>query len=557
LVVLFIPQSFAGASEMQTLGQTAHFNIQYDETLLGPDGKPNAILRAQRVVGVCEAEFGLLASWYKITDGFGSDSRITVQIIADFAAGGASNNGYKGSNTVIKIGNQTANANEIAAGQSSCMSFVAELVEVFASYRNQHGNGAWNASKSDGEGLSLLCARERFGTGYALFFPTPWINSWLQSSRDTQWINAAENTDKNPLSFGVSLLFLYYLKNQLNHSIPDIIAAGGNSLAQTYQNLTGKNDAVAAFSQLIDKYFKPGSTPQVTTENPFPLLEGLRRDMKLSLDPEPEGKPFRVNEGVALTSPFFTCPKDLYHWYVDSAPKTVTCVVTVRGFGLPIYRWRINGVDLNPPAQLGQPNVQGSITVQATVTTDHAAQPSTSVLQDVLINYGVGEDDFTSNLVFDLPGVVGQIDLSIEASASERFASTDVSWTAQSITVDNERLHWEARYYADRDRCMKPFLDVAARYIRSDPFFSIVKTLPDPPQEYTRVIRELAQTSSQIVTLAQHAPEQARELRQAMSSALGIAPAVLDELGKTNVRSAAMSREAQENLSNQKGQQSG
>jgi hypothetical protein len=31
---------------MQTLGQTAHFNIQYDETLIGPDGNPNAISRA-------------------------------------------------------------------------------------------------------------------------------------------------------------------------------------------------------------------------------------------------------------------------------------------------------------------------------------------------------------------------------------------------------------------------------------------------------------------------------------------------------------------------------
>ena len=49
---------------MQTLGQTAHFNIQYDETLLGSDGKPNAVSRAQRVLGVCEPEFGLLASWY-------------------------------------------------------------------------------------------------------------------------------------------------------------------------------------------------------------------------------------------------------------------------------------------------------------------------------------------------------------------------------------------------------------------------------------------------------------------------------------------------------------
>jgi hypothetical protein len=49
------------------------------------------------------------------------------------------------------------------------MSFVAGLVEVFASYRNENGNSAWNAKKSDGEKLSLLCGRERFGTGYSLW----------------------------------------------------------------------------------------------------------------------------------------------------------------------------------------------------------------------------------------------------------------------------------------------------------------------------------------------------------------------------------------------------
>jgi hypothetical protein len=540
---------------MQTLGQTAHCNIQYDETLIGPDGNPNAISRAQRVMGVCEAEFGLLANWYKISDGFGPDNLITVQIVSDFPGGGASNSEYKGSNTLIKIGNQTSNANAVAAGQSSCMSLVAELVEVFASYRNQRGNSAWNPKKSDGEGLSLLCGRERFGTGYSLFYGTPWVNSWLQSSRDTEWIGASENTDQNPVSFGLSLLFLYYLKDQLYRSIPEIIAAGGDNLAQTYQHLTGKNDAAAAFSQLINKYFPQGNTPQLSTENPFPLLEGLRRDVKLSVDPAPEGNPFQVDHGVAFTSPFFTCPKDLYRWYVDSTPKKVTCVSTARGFGLPIYRWRVNGVDLNPPAQLGQSNVQGSITVQATVTTDHAAQPSTSALQDIIINYGVGEDNFTSNLVFDLPGVVGHVDLSIEASASERFASSDVSWTAESKTIDNEMLYWEARYYADRDRCMRPFIDVATRYIRSDPFFSLVKTLPDPPQEYMRVIRDLKQAAAEIATLAQHAPEQAEELRHAMSSALGIAPAVLHELGKANIRSATAPDQAQQNLNKGEGQQ--
>lgn len=42
---------------MLQLDQTAHFNIQYDETLIGAGGQPNAILRAERVLGVCEAEF--------------------------------------------------------------------------------------------------------------------------------------------------------------------------------------------------------------------------------------------------------------------------------------------------------------------------------------------------------------------------------------------------------------------------------------------------------------------------------------------------------------------
>ena len=528
---------------MLTLGQTAHFTIQYDETLIGSDGKPNAILRAQRVMNVCEGEFVLLAGWYKITDGFGPDNRITVQLTT-VTGGGANNQGYQGSNTLIQIGNQTSNVNAAAAAESSCMSLIAELVEVFASYRNQHGNGAWNAKKSDGEGLSLLCARERFGQGYSQFYGVPWINTWLQSSRDTQWIGASESTDKNPLSFGLSLLFLYYLKDQRGFSIPAIIAAGGDSLATTYSNLTGTNDAVNAFSQLIGRYFPQGNTPQLATEDPFPLRDGSSRQVILTVDPEPESNPSRVNEGVAFVSPFFTCPKDLYQWYVDSTPKKVTCVANTRGYGLPLYRWSVNGVALNPPAQLNQPNVQGAIVVKAIVTTDHPIQPHTSALQDVTINYGVGENDFTSNLVFDCPGVVGHIDLSIEVDVSERFASTDTTSAIDSETIDNEFLHWESRYYSDRDRCMKPFLDVAREYVRSDVFFSLIKTLPDPPQETTRVIRELSQIAHALSAVAQHVPKEAARLRQAFSHALGITPAALRELGTS--RRATENSESEE-----------
>jgi hypothetical protein len=70
-----------------------------------------------------------------------------------------------------------------------------------------------------------------------------------------------------------------------------------------------------------------------------------------------------------------------------------------------------------------------------------------------------------------------------------------------------------------------------------------------------RVIRDLKQAAAEIATLAQHAPEQAEELRHAMSSALGIAPAVLHELGKANIRSATAPDQAQQNLNKGEGQQ--
>jgi hypothetical protein len=57
------------------------------------------------------------------------------------------------------------------------MSFVAGLVEVFASYRNENGNSAWNAKKSDGEKLSLLRPRAVRHRLFAVAFSAPWIET--------------------------------------------------------------------------------------------------------------------------------------------------------------------------------------------------------------------------------------------------------------------------------------------------------------------------------------------------------------------------------------------
>jgi hypothetical protein len=61
------------------------------------------------------------------------------------------------------------------------------------------------------------------------------------------------------------------LRFQLNFSWTQIIAAGGATLAGTYQQLTGQNDGYTKFKALMDQSFPPGQPSKLTTDNPFPL----------------------------------------------------------------------------------------------------------------------------------------------------------------------------------------------------------------------------------------------------------------------------------------------
>jgi hypothetical protein len=67
------------------------------------------------------------------------------------------------------------------------------------------------------------------------------INSWLQSSARTDWITNPEATDKDEVSFGCSMLFIYYLYSQLGYPMDQIITQAGDTLEATYQALTGNS----------------------------------------------------------------------------------------------------------------------------------------------------------------------------------------------------------------------------------------------------------------------------------------------------------------------------
>ena len=57
----------------------------------------------------------------------------------------------------------------------------------------------------------------------------------------------------------------------MTYSWAKIIAAGGATLAATYNNLTGKSTGLNDFTAAINTKFPPGPKYNLATDNPFPL----------------------------------------------------------------------------------------------------------------------------------------------------------------------------------------------------------------------------------------------------------------------------------------------
>ena len=255
---------------IQTLTSTANFNIQYEDKF------PNAKIRATAIAAVCENEFAVLTGWFRIPASFGTGDRITL--IFDLPNGtGANNQGYQpGGRSTIHLDTQDGNSNNSNAAEIVKMLFVNELVEIFMGYLSQHGLKRWRAGDSSGEGLSQLCGILRFPTGHYLYYGS-FVNQWLISTR-FDFVNSPEATDKNSISFGCALVFLFYLFSQLGFRVDDIIAAGDQTLDGVYRNLTGviSPNPFPHFKKLLDSYF-PGVSPITSgnLDNPFPLKEIL------------------------------------------------------------------------------------------------------------------------------------------------------------------------------------------------------------------------------------------------------------------------------------------
>jgi hypothetical protein len=232
-------------------GQTANFIVSYDAAL-GTSG----VQAANSILQTCEGDFQTLRNVFSgITPpGLPFQIRLTTESGGAMHATCAATELFIGANS---------------GGGSLDLPFMRQLViaEEDEVFMEAFGRG-WNCGFSNGEGLSRVLANDMVPGAEPLDFVSS--NIWLNGGRP-DWVNNTEQDDTQYLSIGCSVLFLNWLRFQLNYTWQQIIAAGAATLAQTYANLTGQQNGFVRFKTLMDQKFLPDKTTALTTDNPFPL----------------------------------------------------------------------------------------------------------------------------------------------------------------------------------------------------------------------------------------------------------------------------------------------
>jgi len=290
-----------GASGFTKRGATAHFVVWYANSL-GANGPT----LADAVLGGCEADYNQLQQWF----GNLNIASLPFNVFIQPGANGGRHAGCLA--TALSI-----DAFGATDGDLEKSIVVAEEDEVFMATQN----AGWDCGASNGEALSRVLAAEIYpkeltppGTGKT-FATGPF---WLQSNRPN-WVDQTEPTDGDAVATGCGTLFINWLRFQLGFTLAQIVTAGGATLAQTYNALTGRSDGWANFIALVNSRFAAGQDGGLTNDNPFPIPAWHSQQLNgggLTAGPAAAGDPAVVQ----FLDQFHVCYRDgngLIHdaWY--------------------------------------------------------------------------------------------------------------------------------------------------------------------------------------------------------------------------------------------------
>lgn len=457
-------------------GQTTHFIVQFDDSIAA-----HADARAQAVLATCESDLQSLSKYLPYHRGLGEDPfkihQILVQLV-DLVAnrGGADNTGFRvGHQSIVHISAISLAGYEISDDFARFL-FVAEVAELLMQFYG------WNPGSSQGEALSRILAEELYpSSAYDSRYGTaPWVNAWMNSNPRPDWITKNEAFDRNAVSYGCGILFINFLRSQLNYTMPDIsYLSGGVTLADRYRNLTGSiDDGFAVFIQLLEKHF-PSDKPQtLLTNNPFPLYDATQREVRLSIGNTLIRDLF-WSKGVAHIAPSFNCPAQDYKYTIQHRSEQLQCEAVAVGFGIPEFKWRVNGELLL--------NRSGKATVNADFTIDNPNDPERPhhSTGPFTFQYDIA-DKFTyqslsSELMLENLSYSGRYDLQVEADVTEHYGGSDITSDIRNTVMNASVVAYEQRYYDDRRRCFEIVSTRLKGFQRLQEEINLLKTLPDPP----------------------------------------------------------------------------
>jgi hypothetical protein len=296
------------------------------------------------------------------------------------------------------------------------------------------------------------------------------------------------------IAYGCGMIFIYFLRYQLNFSYFQICTAPGPLLSDRYRSLTGATDDPAArVGKLLDSHFGDGLI-YLVGDNPFPLYEGADRKLILGFGkPQSIGRP-QPGQGIAHVKPFFLCPASDYQYSEVGYTVTYTITATTVGIGLPLFRWKLNGESLVSGES------DDSVTVPVEVSQPGAPGQPVRQTQSFLFHYRIdtvfATDGSSSVLTLTNRSFAGDYQVEVYVDADERGAPTTTPASAnQGIVIHTREVVYGGNYSADKEKCENTFVKsfVGKQEVVVD-YLSRLHNLPDPPRpDYVRSILEAAQ----------------------------------------------------------------
>ena len=246
------PEGVAAALDFPStpVGTVGQITVEY-ATSLGQNGQT----LAQQLLSLVDPPYTEMGSFFGVAGG-----AVTV-IVAPLSghndgSGGAYHYGCDFTSGGVLYLDATFANTTIDPADLELSLYVAELSEAFM---GAQGTG-WGCGSSNGEGLSRYLAEVMPPPGS---FPAWGVTgpSWATAGFP-DWVSRTESTDRNYVSTGCAVIYLYWMRF-LGFTTQEIVAAGGATLSANYQALTGKTTAYADLIAALQ-----GLT--VNSDDPFP-----------------------------------------------------------------------------------------------------------------------------------------------------------------------------------------------------------------------------------------------------------------------------------------------